>query len=130
MKKLILIIMFFHCFGCSKNSLDWKTYHQDGYQTILIENNSIKVKGNYVSFWYVSKIKDYPQTFWLWKEVFDCKNYKVMTLYYEVTKSLDKLPSDVPDLTDEDRWLNITKNGWDADVFRVLCESTIKNIYF
>ena len=85
-------------------------------------------KGNFVSFWYVSDLKSYPDLHFLWKEVYDCKNKKTMSLYYEVVKFIDVLPKNIPDLTDEDRWLGVTTDLWDSKVFSQLCKP--KKTYF
>jgi len=113
--------------GCNK-SPDWKIYHKSSYETIFIDENSIKRKDNYVSFWYVSDLTSHPDLHFLWKEVYDCKNKKTMSLYYEVVKSIDVLPKNVPDLTDEDRWLGVSNNLWDSEVFSKFCPS--KKTYF
>lgn len=131
MKQLsFLIFLTFSLFSGVTYAVSWKIYHQSTSETIRIDESSIKRKGSYVSFWYVSDLKSYPDIHFLWKDVYDCKNKKQMVLFYEVVKSIKVLPKNIPDLTDEDRWSDITSTGWDRGVFQKLCEPTVKKTYF
>ena len=123
------ILLHLFLSGCDK-SPQWKIYHQSDYETILIDEASIKRKDGFVSFWYSSELKSHPDVHFLWKEVYDCKKRKGMSLFYEVVKSIDTLPKNVPDLTDEDKWMDVTSNLWDSKVFSQLCEPTIKKTFF
>lgn len=127
MRILTVIFLLVLLSGCNK-SPDWKIYHKSNHQTIFIDENSIKRKNNYVSFWYVSDLTYYPDLHFLWKVVYDCKNKKTMSLYYDVVESIDVLPKNVPDLIDEDRWSGLSGNGWDSEVFSKFCPS--KKTYF
>jgi len=128
-KSFFLLLFSLILVGCNK-SPDWKIYHQTSGETILIDENSIKRKGDYVSFWYVSNVKSYSNLHFLWKMVYNCKNKMSMSLHYEVVENISLLPQNIPDLTDEDRWVEITNHYWDRDVFNKLCGDRVKKIFF
>jgi hypothetical protein len=129
MNKIFLCFISFVLIGCGKTP-DWKIYHQTSGETILIDDSSIKKKGDYVSFWYVSDLKSYPNLHFLWKVVYNCKTQMSMSLYYDVVESISTLPKNIPDLTDEDRWLKITDDRWDRNVFDKLCGDRVKKTFF
>ena len=62
--------------------------------------------------------------------VYNCKNKMSMSLHYEVVENISLLPQNIPDLTDEDRWVEITNHYWDRDVFNKLCGDRVKKIFF
>jgi hypothetical protein len=131
-KFIIFFPIFVFFISCSKldKKVDWKIYQQTEYITVFIDDNSIKKKDNYVSFWYFSRLPLWGETNFLWKMVYDCKKRKSMSLYFEVVPSIETLPKNVPDLTDEDRWVDITNDDWDSSFFEKHCGSLIKKFYF
>jgi hypothetical protein len=105
----------------------WELFNKTNYDLIKLDVNSIKYKNEYVSFWYVNEMNMFPGKFFLWKTVYDCKKRKSMILFYDMVPSIGTLPKNIPDMVTEDKWLDITTNRWDADMYTKLC---VKKIYF
>jgi hypothetical protein len=129
MIRFILLILFLILVGCDK-SPQWKIYYKNNDQTIVVDENSIKRKDNFVSFWYILTNPENPDLYFQWKKVYDCKKEKSMTLFYDVPKSINTLPKSNPDLTDEDHWFDVTKNLYDRELFNKLCKPTTKKTFF
>jgi hypothetical protein len=133
MKKILIPIFLFLFSQMTLGELlekkfSWKVIYQSPIEIISIDDNLIKINGNYVSFWYLQEMTGWKNNYWIRKEVYDCKNKKALGLYYyQGENSFKNVPKDIPDLTSGDYWIDLTSDRYVPTLYKKLC---VKKIYF
>jgi hypothetical protein len=107
---------------------EWKIIYQSSNEVIKIDTKSIKRRDNLVSFWFTQENFGWKENYWLYKEVYDCINKKMMSLYYFQGSSLPKtLPNNISDLRENGSWFDLSFTRYVPTIYRELCE---KNVFF